>query len=659
MKTGGSKGKADIPRLAMRAVEGVGTTDASAIAAAGDDGVEWGADGHDERRTTPRSDSSSASFAWRNRDDDVEEDDCGNGGSSSQAHDIFSLQQEQEQLLANSPFSITAAKVQMLQQQQQVPKTPRATLNRFLQVRLRPYRDVQRTRDIRREIMFALLSLTFVTVQTFNIYGMNFHKYNWVFLALVGVLIVARAVLRYGESTGGSGTHRLSLGKSEEITPSATQRRATTSSTSSISSTSSSSSQSSSTSMASWSSLSSSWSAPSSPRASPPSSASPSPDASSDSIITPPSGAETVASEHSSSTSSSPFRPLSPRNGSPAQITSATPGLASPSPVPPLSTAPSATATNIHAHTSTAHATTSSHTPDFHCTLSTTPAPQWAPIRLVAWCFGQRTAGAPETDTALMWTVGLQLLAGFLVFRLILDSRHPGSDVLVLAPSHILSAFAPSVMLSPFYASCRSVSQHAQVTFVALLFDAAETAFLVGYLPLQFVQDEYLYFPALHCFVLTAFAFISFFVLRVGGWLTVRGLELKMHSSISGAWQSAPSVHNDDHPVSLWELSHGPYPRGALVSHKGKRFVAQCASNFSEPGTSDSWLIRFISLNPSGVSRFLLLLAFAIWLTQMAFVSYSWHWKNYGFLALGSLLLVLLPTLERYQYCADRQIKLA
>jgi len=209
-----------------------------------------------------------------------------------------------------------------------------------------------------------------------------------------------------------------------------------------------------------------------------------------------------------------------------------------------------------------------------------------------------------------------------------------------------------------------------------LAYSSFECGYYAGFLPLKFLQHDYLYFDTIRCALLVFYLFINSFVMLFAHLLASSFNELYLQSQIFGCWQtykppkdSSNRIQNTQleeepptkngktrnkekhksykspskEPLStepnrndamVWSSQDAPYPQGALVVHKGKTYIAVGALNYAEPGLFMPYFIYTIFGQPVRTHVILIAFQMLVVISQLALILNSRHWNIYAIMLL-------------------------
>lgn len=196
-------------------------------------------------------------------------------------------------------------------------------------------------------------------------------------------------------------------------------------------------------------------------------------------------------------------------------------------------------------------------------------------------------------------------------------------------------------------------------------YSSLECGYFAGFLPLKFLQHDYLYFDSVRCAIIVLYITLNSFVMLFAHLLCTSFHELYLHSQMLGCWrvcgatrraspisdeseeesegnghaesdsdESTSKPHSkstrDDERVGTWSREAGPYERGVVVRHRGKHYVAIAALNSAQPGLYLPWLIYVLFGRPERVHTILILAQSVVVLSQLCLLLNSSAWSTYA-----------------------------
>eukprot|EP00026_Physarum_polycephalum_P008299 Phypoly_transcript_08381.p1 GENE.Phypoly_transcript_08381~~Phypoly_transcript_08381.p1 ORF type:complete len:490 (+),score=66.27 Phypoly_transcript_08381:41-1510(+) len=243
----------------------------------------------------------------------------------------------------------------------------------------------------------------------------------------------------------------------------------------------------------------------------------------------------------------------------------------------------------------------------------------------------------------------------------------------------------------------RTPTEKAMFKFKKLLFNTIECGYFAGFLPLKFLQSEHIYFDPIRAIILILFLLVNCFVMFFTHLLSTSFYELYIHAHTFGCWCSCTSSYKISYFGSLWHFvkdptittnlsklqssakitpppsptrkgaapqnklasgkntgqvphkasaksdapsvhewnpKHGPYPRGSVVLHEGKVYVAIGLWNSSEPGNWNHGFLFFLFAKPDRVHTMLIILQAFVVTMQLVMVFHSTNWRVYSVMLL-------------------------
>jgi len=168
-----------------------------------------------------------------------------------------------------------------------------------------------------------------------------------------------------------------------------------------------------------------------------------------------------------------------------------------------------------------------------------------------------------------------------------------------------------------------------------IVYNTVECGYFAGFLPLRFLQNEYIFFDPFRCILLIIFVLCNSFVMFLIHLLSTSFYEIYMQAQTLGCWHLKRRLlfwnkSKEKPEYTHWDPKHGPYPRGTILWHNGKEYVAVGLWNAAEPGFFKHRLIYLMFGGPDRSHTFLIVLQGIIIISQLAFVFNSPHWNVYG-----------------------------
>eukprot|EP00002_Diphylleia_rotans_P018776 TRINITY_DN3631_c0_g1_i1.p1 TRINITY_DN3631_c0_g1~~TRINITY_DN3631_c0_g1_i1.p1 ORF type:complete len:312 (+),score=41.50 TRINITY_DN3631_c0_g1_i1:270-1205(+) len=160
-----------------------------------------------------------------------------------------------------------------------------------------------------------------------------------------------------------------------------------------------------------------------------------------------------------------------------------------------------------------------------------------------------------------------------------------------------------------------------------LIYDTFECGYYAGFVPLKFLQSEYLYYDPLRCWFLFAYILVNSHVMLFCQLLSTSFMELYLLSHSLGHWKRHPHQNID---APSWSQSVGPYKKNAVVKHRDFTWIAIGQHNTCEPGAIFPMLFYFFFSNPGWTQNLLLKVQGLVLVSLLAFVTNSNHWTVYG-----------------------------
>jgi len=213
-----------------------------------------------------------------------------------------------------------------------------------------------------------------------------------------------------------------------------------------------------------------------------------------------------------------------------------------------------------------------------------------------------------------------------------------------------------------------------------LAYSSFECSYFAGFLPLRFLQHDYLYFDQIRCMLLIGYLFINSFVMLFANELSTSFNELYLQSQMLGCWRyynelkdrkpllstgknkrknhavkdenmNSSTDEVDGNQYEIWSPKHRPYLKGSIVSHKNKVYIAIGEQNTAEPGHLIHYFLFILFAKPERTHKVVVMVQAIVVVSQLALVFNSKHVIVYGIMLLFNyyiLYYMCISTREFY-----------
>jgi len=211
-----------------------------------------------------------------------------------------------------------------------------------------------------------------------------------------------------------------------------------------------------------------------------------------------------------------------------------------------------------------------------------------------------------------------------------------------------------------------------------LAYSSFECGYFAGFLPLRFLQHDYLYFDQIRCMLLIGYLFINSFAMLFANELSTSFNELYLQSQMLGCWRSYSEFKDpkfltdktkrtkhekkekenmtnteelDGKQYDVWSPNRCPYLKGSIVTHKNKVYIAIGERNTAEPGHLIPYFLFVLFAKPERTHKAVVMVQAIVVVSQLALVFNSKHVIVYGIMLLlnyNILYYLCISTKEFY-----------
>lgn len=184
------------------------------------------------------------------------------------------------------------------------------------------------------------------------------------------------------------------------------------------------------------------------------------------------------------------------------------------------------------------------------------------------------------------------------------------------------------------------------------LYHSLETAYCIGVLPLQFLQYEHIYYDTSRCMALTAFVTAYTFLMLFSLELHSLGSEVLQQTRMLGEWrwirdpQRLKAISQNS---GEWSCHNCPYPRGAIVTCKGRYYEAMATLNTCSPSCPSMCIypIAFILGDPQRTKTMFLSVLLSLNAALLYLILWSNQWSMYA--------VMMIPSCGHFLYMTHRR----
>merc|ERR1712137_202105 len=187
-----------------------------------------------------------------------------------------------------------------------------------------------------------------------------------------------------------------------------------------------------------------------------------------------------------------------------------------------------------------------------------------------------------------------------------------------------------------------------------ILLTAFNFAYYIGLLPLKFLQHDYLYFDMVRCVLLLVYVFLNSFVMLFAQLLLTSFNDLYLQSQLLGYWKSFSPANDAERKYFLDNAKEWKedtiYPKGTVLLHQGKLFIAQGEENTCRPDSGFLIVLLFhLFNNPERMHVLLIGLQLFVVMSQLALLINSNYWNVYGVMIIFNYYILYLCINTRRQ----------